>query len=148
MSTPFTTLDLAIEGAVARIWLNRPELRNAFNDEVIARTGGDAFSQASSPSATRSAVIVLGGQRPGLLRRRRPQLDEAARPATRATRTWPTPPPSRDMLRRWSTESPKPTIARVQGDVYAGGTGLVAACDVAVSADTRLATASARSSSA
>jgi methylglutaconyl-CoA hydratase len=27
---------------------------------------------------------------------------------------------------------PKPTIAKVQGDVYAGGTGLVAACDIAV----------------
>jgi methylglutaconyl-CoA hydratase len=33
-------------------------------------------------------------------------------------------------------ECPKPTIARVQGDVYAGGTGLVAACDIAVSVDT------------
>jgi methylglutaconyl-CoA hydratase len=33
-------------------------------------------------------------------------------------------------------ECPKPVIARVQGDVYAGGMGLVAACDVAVSVDT------------
>ena len=32
-------------------------------------------------------------------------------------------------------ECPKPTIARVQGDVYAGGMGLVAACDMAVSVD-------------
>ena len=31
---------------------------------------------------------------------------------------------------------PKPTIARVQGDVFAGGVGLVAACDMAVSVDT------------
>jgi methylglutaconyl-CoA hydratase len=31
---------------------------------------------------------------------------------------------------------PKPTVARVQGDVYAGGMGLVAACDMAVSVDT------------
>jgi methylglutaconyl-CoA hydratase len=31
---------------------------------------------------------------------------------------------------------PKPTIARVQGDVYAGGLGLVSACDIAVSVDT------------
>jgi len=31
---------------------------------------------------------------------------------------------------------PKPTIAKVQGDVYAGGTGLVATCDIAVSVDT------------
>jgi methylglutaconyl-CoA hydratase len=33
-------------------------------------------------------------------------------------------------------ECPKPTIARVQGDVYAGGMGLVAACDMAVAVDT------------
>ena len=33
-------------------------------------------------------------------------------------------------------ECPKPTIARVQGDVYAGGMGLVAACDMAVGVDT------------
>ncbi|MFM2426912.1 MAG: 1,4-Dihydroxy-2-naphthoyl-CoA synthase [Pseudomonadota bacterium] len=32
-------------------------------------------------------------------------------------------------------ECPKPTIARVQGDVFAGGVGLVAACDMAVSVD-------------
>ena len=32
-------------------------------------------------------------------------------------------------------ECPKPTIAKVQGDAYAGGMGLVAACDIAVSAD-------------
>jgi methylglutaconyl-CoA hydratase len=31
--------------------------------------------------------------------------------------------------------SPKPTIARVQGDAYAGGTGLVAACDIAVAVE-------------
>jgi methylglutaconyl-CoA hydratase len=30
---------------------------------------------------------------------------------------------------------PKPTVAAVQGDVYAGGMGLVAACDMAVSVD-------------
>ena len=33
-------------------------------------------------------------------------------------------------------ECPKPTVARVQGDVYAGGMGLVAACDMAVAVDT------------
>jgi methylglutaconyl-CoA hydratase len=37
---------------------------------------------------------------------------------------------------RTIAECPKPTIARVQGDVYAGGLGLVAACDMAVAVDT------------
>ena len=31
-----TTLDIRRDGAVARVYLNRPELRNAFNDAVIA----------------------------------------------------------------------------------------------------------------
>jgi methylglutaconyl-CoA hydratase len=39
-----------------------------------------------------------------------------------------------EMLRTIA-ECPKPTIARVQGDVYAGGMGLVAACDMAVSVE-------------
>ncbi|PYE76112.1 enoyl-CoA hydratase/isomerase-like protein [Xylophilus ampelinus] len=39
---------------------------------------------------------------------------------------------------RTIAECPKPTVARVQGDVYAGGMGLVAACDMAVSVDTAL----------
>ena len=33
-------------------------------------------------------------------------------------------------------DCPKPTVARIQGDVYAGGMGLVAVCDMAVSVDT------------
>ena len=39
-----------------------------------------------------------------------------------------------EMLRVMA-DCPKPTIARVQGDVYAGSMGLVAACDMAVSVD-------------
>jgi methylglutaconyl-CoA hydratase len=40
-----------------------------------------------------------------------------------------------DML-RVVYECPKPTIARVHGDAYAGGMGLVAACDIAFAAVT------------
>ena len=43
----FTTLQLDIEGAVARIWLDRPELRNAFDDVVIGELS-DAFEIAST----------------------------------------------------------------------------------------------------
>ena len=31
----FTTLELTIDDAVARIWLNRPEMRNAIDDAFI-----------------------------------------------------------------------------------------------------------------
>ena len=40
-----------------------------------------------------------------------------------------------EMLRAIYT-CPKPVIARVQGDTYAGGVGLVAACDIVVAVDT------------
>ena len=127
----FTTLELAIEGAVARIWLNRPELRNAF-DDVVIRELGEAFAQASA--ATDVRVIVLGANGPAFcaganlnwMRRaaeftREQNLADAGGLAA---------------MLRTIHESPKPVIARVQGDVYAGGMGLVAACDIAVSIDT------------
>jgi methylglutaconyl-CoA hydratase len=127
----FTTLELEIEGAVARIWLNRPELRNAF-DDVVIRELGDAFSQASAASDVR--VIVLGANGPAFCAganlnwmRRAAEFSHDENMADAGALA--------EMLRTIH-ESPKPVIARVQGDVYAGGMGLVAACDVAVSVDT------------
>ena len=127
----FSTLDLRIDGAVARIWLNRPELRNAF-DEVVIRELGEAFAQAGAANQVRA--IVLGANGPAFcaganlnwMRRaadftHQENLQDAAGLAT--------------MLRAIH-ESPKPVVARVQGDVYAGGMGLVAACDIAVTVDT------------
>ena len=129
--TNFTTLQLQFDGAVARIWLNRPELRNAF-DDVVIRELADAFEQAGA--ATEVRAIVLGAHGPAFcaganlnwMRRaadftRQENAQDAAGLAT--------------MLRAIH-ESSKPVIARVQGDTYAGGMGLVAACDIAVAVDT------------
>ncbi|MDR6538735.1 enoyl-CoA hydratase/isomerase family protein [Variovorax soli] len=131
MSASFNTLALSFDGAIARIWLDRPELRNAF-DDVVIRELSEAFSQAGAANDVR--VIVLGGNGPAFcaganlnwMRRaagftHEQNLADAGGLA--------------EMLRTIH-ESPKPVIARVQGDVYAGGMGLVAACDVAVSVDT------------
>ncbi|SEB01067.1 enoyl-CoA hydratase/isomerase family protein [Variovorax sp. YR216] len=131
MSTSFTTLELSIEGAVARIWLNRPELRNAFDDIVIAELT-QAFIEAGASSQVRA--IVLGANGPAFcaganlnwMKRmadytRDENVADAGKLAT---------------MLRTIADCPKPTIARVQGDVYAGGMGLVAACDIAVSVDT------------
>ncbi|GAA4350728.1 enoyl-CoA hydratase/isomerase family protein [Variovorax defluvii] len=131
MSTSFTTLELAFEGAVARIWLNRPELRNAF-DEVVVRELSDAFSQAGAAPEVR--VIVLGAHGPAFCAganlhwmRRAAEFTHEQNLADAGALA---------QMLRTIHESPKPVIARVQGDVYAGGMGLVAACDVAVSVDT------------
>ncbi|QCB47046.1 enoyl-CoA hydratase/isomerase family protein [Hydrogenophaga sp. PAMC20947] len=123
-------LRIETSGTVARITLCRPEIRNAFNDEVIAGLTA-AFVELSAQDAVRA--IVLASEGPAFcagadlnwMRRmadytREENLADAAKLA--------------EML-RVMYECPKPTIARVQGDVYAGGMGLVAACDMAVSVD-------------
>ncbi len=129
--TSFSKLKLDYEGAVARIWLDQPEARNAFDDVVIAELSA-AFAEAGAAPQVRA--IVLGANGPAFcaganlnwMRRmadytREENLADAAKLAA--------------MLRAID-QCPKPTIARVQGDVYAGGMGLVAACDMAVSVDT------------
>jgi len=130
-NTPFNTLELQPEGPVARIWLNRPDLRNAFDDEVIGELSR-AFAQVSSQADVR--VIVLGARGPAFCAGANLNWMRRAADFTREQNT-------RDAaglaaMLRAIHESPKPVIARVQGDVYAGGMGLVAACDMAVSVDT------------
>lgn len=117
--------------AVAQVTLERPAVRNAFNDETIAELTR-AFRELDADNGVR--VIVLAAQGPAFcagadlhwMRRlsdysREENLDDATRLA--------------EMLRSIAG-CRKPTIARVQGDAYAGGMGLVAACDLAVAADT------------
>lgn len=131
MSTSFTKLGLSIEGAIARIWLDQPDARNAFDDVVIAELT-QAFTEAGASPQVRA--IVLGANGPAFcaganlnwMRRmadytRDENIADAGKLAA---------------MLRTIAECPKPTIARVQGDVYAGGMGLVAACDIAVSVDT------------
>ena len=129
--TDFTKLKLTIDGPIARIWLDQPDTRNAFDDIVIAELT-QAFVEAGV--APQVKAIVLGANGPAFcaganlnwMRRMADYTrDENIADAGKLA----------DMLRTIA-ECSKPTIARVQGDVYAGGMGLVAACDMAVSVDT------------
>ena len=125
-----STLHITYDAGVARITLARPEIRNAFSDVAIAD-----ITQAFLTVGARADVlaVVLAAEGPAFcagadlnwMRRmadytRDENRDDAGKLA--------------EML-RVIYECPKPTIARVQGDVYAGGMGLVAACDMAVAAD-------------
>ena len=117
-------------GPVSKVTLNRPEVRNAFNDEVITELT-QAFTELGKSSLVR--VIVLAAQGPAFCAgadlnwmRRMADYTQAENLTDAATMA--------EMLRVIYT-CPKPTIARIQGDVYAGGIGLVAACDMAVSVD-------------
>ncbi len=125
-----TALLIACAGHCATVTLNRPEVRNAFNDEVIAELA-QAFTQLGQDPEVRA--IVLAAEGPAFCAgadlnwmRRMADYSHAENLADAAQLA--------EML-RVIYACRKPTIARIQGDVYAGGMGLVAACDVAVSVD-------------
>ena len=127
----FTKLKLTIEGPVAHIWLDQPDSRNAFDDVVIAELTQAFIDVGAAPEVK---VVILGANGPAFCAganlnwmRRMADYTRAENIADAGMLA--------EMLRTIA-ECPKPTIARVQGDVYAGGMGLVAACDLAVSVDT------------
>ena len=124
-------LVIACDGPVARITLTQPEVRNAFSDAVIAEITA-AFLDVGARPELRAVVLAAegpafcAGANLNWMRRmadytREENVADAGKLA--------------EML-RVIYECPKPTIARIQGDVYAGGMGLVAACDMAVAVDT------------
>ncbi len=120
-------LEVTRQNGVARVTLNRPELRNAFDDALI-RQLRNAFEQLANDKAVR--VVILTGNGPAfcagadlnwMKRMAGYGYDENLADA-------------RSLAEMLATldRLPKPTIARVHGPVFAGGTGLVAACDIAV----------------
>ena len=124
-------LEITQDGALLTITLSRPDIRNAFNDAVIAEITA-AFQNAASRAEVRAVVLAaigpafcagadLNWMRSMADYSRDENLADAAALA--------------EML-RVMYECPKPTIARIQGDAVAGGMGLVAVCDMAVSVDT------------
>ncbi len=124
-------LQINVAGAVATVTLNRPDVRNAFNDEVILEVTA-AFKDLGARDDVRCIVLAANGtafcagadlnwMRSMADYTREQNLADAGRLAE---------------MMRTVYECPKPTIARIQGDVYAGGTGLAAACDMAVAVDT------------
>jgi methylglutaconyl-CoA hydratase len=126
-----TTLKIVVAHHVGSIILNRPDVCNAFNDEVIAEIT-QAFRELGQRDDVR--CIVLAAEGSGFCAgadlnwmRRMADFSRAENLADAGKLA--------EML-RVIYECPKPTVARVQGDVYAGGMGLVACCDVAVSVDT------------
>jgi methylglutaconyl-CoA hydratase len=124
-------LQLHFERGVETVTLDRPDVRNAFNDEVIAELTA-VFLELGKRDEVR--CVVLAGNGPAFcagadlnwMKRmagytREENLADASGLARMLEVIW---------------RCPKPTIARVHGDTYAGGLGLVAACDIAVAAET------------
>lgn len=126
----FQTMFVHIDGPVATCTFNRPEVRNAFNDQMIQDII-KAFCMINSNKDVRVVVITGAG----------------TAFSAGADLNW------MKSMRDYSYEEniadaealaecmhtiytcPKPTIARVNGPAIGGGNGLVCACDIAVAAE-------------
>lgn len=122
---------LDMTGHVATVRLNRPEVRNAFNS-VLIRELAEVFHDLGLRRDVR--CIVLAAESPafcagGDLHWMRSMADYTREQNMADATTL------SGMLQSLYT-CPKPTIAAIHGDVFAGGMGLVAACDMAISVDT------------
>ena len=122
---------ISAQGGIATVVLSRPDVRNAFTDEVIAELS-QAFIQLGDDPQVRAIVLMAegpafcaGADLNWMRRMADYSREENEQDAEKLA-----------FMLRTIYECPKPTIARVQGDVYAGGMGLVACCDMAVSVDT------------
>lgn len=126
----FRYLDVRRDGRVEYLTLNRPEVRNAFNDGTITELTWWADSVARDAAVR---AVVLAGAGPTFcagadlewMRRmaaysHQENLDDAS-----------------DMARLFQTldRLPVPLVGRVQGAALGGGTGLAAICDIVVAAD-------------
>jgi methylglutaconyl-CoA hydratase len=125
-----TALTIAVQDRIARITLTRPEVRNAFNDEVIQELKA-SFETVGARDDVRAVVLAAegpafcaGADLNWMRRMADYTRDENVADAGQLA-----------AMLKAIYECPKPTMAAVQGDVFAGGMGLVAACDMAVSVD-------------
>lgn len=115
---------------VAEVWLNRPEVRNAFNDGVVAELT-QTFTELVAQDGLRA--IVLAGHGKAFC-----AGADLSWMRSMSDYTWAQNHADASALAQmlWTLWScPVPVIGRIQGDCYAGGVGLAAVCDVVVAAE-------------
>jgi methylglutaconyl-CoA hydratase len=124
----YQTLQTALDQrGVLTVTLNRPEVRNAFNDTVIAELTQVFSHDALQPTAR---AIVLRGEGPvfcagGDLNWMRKAIDADYSENIKDTRAL-------AQLFSQMNECPKPVIGLIHGAAIGGGVGLVSICDIAI----------------
>ncbi|MET3130325.1 methylglutaconyl-CoA hydratase [Oxalobacteraceae bacterium GrIS 1.11] len=126
----FHTLKLSIDSQVATVTLDRPDVRNAFNEQTIAELTL-AFDSLGRSDMVRAIVLAANG--PAFCAgadlhwmKKMAAYSHAENQADALQLA--------EMLRTIYL-CPKPVLAKIQGDCYAGGMGLVAACDIIVAVE-------------
>ncbi len=125
--TNTSTIDVAIDGPVATLSLNRPEVRNAMNPAMIGEIR-DAMGRLNGDTAIRAIVIRGTGKAfcaGGDLNWMRDVLGQSEDDVIEDSRNL------LDMYRSIH-ESPKLVIVRLQGAAVAGALGIVACSDIAI----------------
>jgi methylglutaconyl-CoA hydratase len=128
--TGYQHLEIEDRGAVRWIWLNRPEVRNAFNDALVADLAA-AFAAVEAEAGVR--VVVVAARGPAFCAGADLNWMRSMAAFSHADN-------HADALRiarmfNAVHACSRPVIARVQGDAYGGGVGLAAACDLVVAAE-------------
>ena len=123
VKVPYNTIQLAYDGGIATITLNRPDKRNAISYELIE----DLLTALAEVAKSSTRVLILTGSGKAfcsgmdlenlkaLIGRTPEQNVEDSQVMARLFRTL--------------YDFPKPTIAAVNGAAIAGGTGLATLCD-------------------
>lgn len=126
----FETLEIESRFGIATVWMNRPQVHNAFNARVISELTVACRKLDADPAVR---VVVLAGRgasfsagadiawmRDAGAASQAENLNDARRLAT--------------MLRTLA-EIGKPTIARVHGAALGGGMGLACACNICIASE-------------
>ena len=133
MTERYSYITSTREAAVERLTLNRPDVRNAFNEEVIAELTEWATQAAAAPIQERPRVVVLAGAGKmfcagadvtWMAKTVTYTEEENVRDATAMSRMFAA-----------LNSLPMPLIGRIQGAALGGGAGLAAVCDIVVADD-------------
>jgi len=123
-------IDVQRDGAVARVWFDRPEAHNALNAEVGRELVAAVHALADDASCR---VVVLGGRGPSFSA----GADIGAMKASASATFEQNLAEAETLAGMFAAlgDFPKPVVGRAHGNVFGGGVGFVSCCDIVVAAD-------------
>jgi methylglutaconyl-CoA hydratase len=123
----YRTLTVEERGDVLHVALNRPDVHNAFNDELIAEAIG-LFEELARREGLRAVVLTgngpnfcAGADLNWMSRMISYTRDENIRDSSQLAKMFAV-----------INEAPFPVVGRINGAAIGGGVGLVAVCDIAI----------------
>jgi methylglutaconyl-CoA hydratase len=126
-----STLRIERSGPVARVWLDRPDVRNALNGVLIRELAATFASLAAEGTGVRA--IVLGGSGKAFC-----AGADLAFMREVGGYSWEQNRADAEVLAEmlWAMYTcPIPVVARIHGDCYAGGLGIASVCDIRIAAE-------------